>query len=77
MTKQLFFKGLVAILLVFTLSGCNLFDAEYISSDTTTLPKIKYMKDEKGNCFAYTGSKTVQSYIVFSISEISCKNAGL
>jgi hypothetical protein len=77
MTKLLFLKGLAIVLFVFALSGCSVFDDIYVSGDTEALPKIKYMKDMKGNCFAYTSSRTHNGYIVFSVSQTSCTSAGL
>jgi hypothetical protein len=77
MTKKLFFKGLATILLMISLSGCAVFDDTYSSGNVKITPEIKYMKDARGNCFAYTSSKAgANKYVVFSISEMSCKNAG-
>jgi hypothetical protein len=65
---------LIVFLLSFTLIGCS---HVYIPAETDNLPEIKYMKDSRGLCYAYTGSRLAYDYVAFSISKVTCKEAGL
>lgn len=71
-------KKIVLFVLVLTVSvgvfGC---EAEYISEEINSLPNIKYMKDSKGLCYAYSNSRTYYGYVTFSISNVPCEKVGL
>jgi hypothetical protein len=76
--KYTFFLRLAIALIVLPMVGCQAIPKEYYSNPKPTyLPQIKYMKDGRGNCFAYTRSSTTNGYVVDSISSISCTSAGL
>jgi hypothetical protein len=74
------FPGLLAFCLLISsfFSGCSAaFNETYTPSTLTALPEIRYMKDKKGLCYAYTLSMSAYSFATPSISYVPCKEVGL